>query len=191
MTVRRVSIIRDNVPQIVASITALVGKQVLVGVPDRTANRDEEHDGPVTNAMLAYIHEHGSPDANIPARPFLVPGVQSAEPDALRYLRLAAEATMRGDTRRADAYLNDAGIVGMNGARRMISYGDFVPLSPATVRNRHRSRGTQSRRASEDRYLELYAGGMSPAEAQAATGIRPLNNTGQLRNAITYVLRTR
>jgi hypothetical protein len=44
-------------------------------------------------------------------------------------------------------------------------------------------------RASEIRYLDLVANGMSAADAQGATGIRPLINTGQLRNAITYAIR--
>ena len=191
MNVKRVAITKDSVSKVFASINELVGKQVLIGIPDKTTSREQEIEGAMTNATLGYIHEHGSPKANIPARPFLVPGVQEQEEKALSFMVKAAQATMRGDPKKADAQLNNAGIVAMNGARRKINYGDFEPLKPSTIRNRHRSRNTKSMRQSERKYLELVAGGMSPAEAQSAAGIRPLINTAQLRNAITYVLRKR
>lgn len=190
-TIKRVTVTKDSVSQVIAGINELVQKQVLVGYPDSTTDRDEEIDGPMTNATLAYIHENGSPKANIPARPHLVPGVKKAEDKAVAYLEKAAKATLSRDPKKTDAYLNDAGIVAMNSVRNEITTGDFVPLSPYTVAARHRSRKTKSMRQSEIKYLELVAKGMSPADAQAAAGIRPLINTGALRNAITYVLRRR
>lgn len=185
----RVTVTKDSVTQVVRAINELVGKQVLVGIPDSTTNRQQEVDQPITNATLGYIHEHGSPAANIPARPFLVPGVEKAEEPALDQMQKAALATMRGDPRKAEQHMNRAGLIAMSSARREISEGDFEPLSPSTIRNRHRQRQTKSMRESERAYLELVDHGMEPAGAQEATGIRPLLNTGQLRNAITYVLR--
>lgn len=190
-TIGRVTVTKDSVSQVIAGITSLVQKDILVGIPDSSTDRQSEIDGPMTNATLGYIHEHGSPQANIPARPFLVPGVRKAEERAVIYLERAAKAALSRDPKKTEAYLNDAGIVAMNSARNEITTADFVPLSPYTVAARHRSRQTKSMRQSEQRYLELVAGGMSPADAQAAAGIRPLINTGQLRNAITYVLRNK
>jgi len=184
----RLVVIKDDVPAVVAAINELIQKEVLIGIPDSTANRDEEEDGAMNNATLGYIHENGSPKANIPARPFLVPGVEKSEEPAVARLKNAAKATLSGDVHKADKYLNDAGIIAMNGARREIQYGDFEPLKPSTIRNRHRQRGTKMR-DNERQYLELVSQGMAPADAQAAAGIRPLINTAQLRNAITYVIR--
>lgn len=189
MSAPRVTVTRDSVSRVIAGINALVGKQVLVGIPDSTTSREQELESEITNAALAYVHEFGSPEANIPARPFLIPGVQNAETPAGDELVKAANATLRGDPNRADEYMNRAGLIAMASARREISEGAFVPLQPSTVAARHRQRRTKSMRASEKKYLELVDGGMSPADAQNATGIRPLINTGQLRNAITYVLR--
>lgn len=187
--IKRLTVTKDSVSQVIAGINELVQKQVLVGIPDSSTDRQSEIDGPMTNATLGYIHELGSPQANIPARPFLVPGVQKAEDKAVAYMEKAAVATLSRDPKKTNAYLNDAGIVAMNSARNEITTGDFEPLSPYTVAARHRSRNTKSMRKSEEKYLELVANGMSPAAAQEAAGIRPLINTGQLRNAITYVVR--
>lgn len=187
--VKRVTVTQDTVATVIGAINELVGKQILVGFPEKTTERQDEDQGEMNNAILGYIHEHGAPKANIPARPFLVPGVQDAIESSGNYLTKAAAETLKGDAKKADAYLHDAGIVAMNSARRKINYGDFAPLSPYTIRNRHRNRGTKSMRDSEKRYLEMIAEGSSPEAAQAATGIRPLVNTAQMRNAITYVVR--
>lgn len=184
----RVVVIKDDVPAVVAAINELVSKEVLVGIPDSTSDRDEELEQPITNATLGYIHEFGSPEANIPARPFLIPGVERAEDPSMERMKKAAQVTMRGDAKSADKYLNDAGIIASNSVKRMFWENEWQPLSPYTVRNRHRNRGTKMR-DSERKYLELIADGMSPADAQAAAGIQPLVDTAQLRNAVTYVLR--
>ncbi len=184
----RLTITRDNVAEVVTSISTLVSKQVLVGIPESTTDRSE---GRITNAALGYIHEFGSPAANIPARPFLRPGVKKATPEALVQLRAAVQAALVGNKAKVDQSLNGAGLIAASGAKQEISSGDFAPLSPSTIRNRHRARQTASMRPSEEEYLGLVNGGMSPGEAQEATGIRPLINTGALRNSLTYVVRTK
>jgi hypothetical protein len=185
----RVVIIKDDVPTVVAAINELVGKEVLVGIPDSSTDRDQEEAQPITNATLGYIHENGAPEANIPARPFLIPGVEKAEEPALERLKKAAQVTMRGDSKSADKYLNDAGIIASNSVKKMFWDNDWPPLQPATVANRHRKRGTKGMRDAEQKYLELIAQGMSPADAQSAAGIQPLVDTAQLRNSVTYILR--
>jgi hypothetical protein len=182
-----VTITKDIVSEVFASLQDLVGNQVLIGFPE---SADARQDGdPMNNAALAYVHEFGSPAANIPARPFLIPGVDKATDPALVQMRAAADAALVGDTAKADQALQAAGIIGANFARNEINSGNFVPLAPSTIRNRHRSRGTASMRKSEKQYMQLVDSGMSPADAQAATGIKPLINTSQLRNSITSVVR--
>lgn len=186
---KSIEITKDGVADFFRGINELVTKDVLVGVPDSTTDRDEEIAQPMTNATLAYIHENGSPAANIPARPFLVPGVQDKQDAIAKKLVAAANATIDGDSKKAMQCLNQAGMLGQSGARDRINTGDFEPLAPSTIANRHRSRGTASMRDSEVQYLKMIGEGMSPEAAQEAAGIQPLINTGQLRNSLTYVVR--
>jgi hypothetical protein len=183
----RVSVVKDNVKQVFASINELVGKQVLVGIPDTGAERKDDEGA--NNAVIGYTMEFGSPSQNIPARAHLIPGVQKAEPQALRQMRAAASATMDGDSKKADQFLNAAGMIASNEVRGMIN--DNIPpaLSPNTIRNRHRQRGTKSMRESEQVYLNLVSKGVTPEAAQGETGIIALLNTGEYRNSITYVVR--
>lgn len=189
MTTRTFTVTKDKVKIIIDAIRGMEGKHVLVGIPESNADRSSEGKEPITNAALGYIHEFGSPAANIPARPFLIPGVRKATPRTLPHLRAACEKALDGDATRSDIELTKAGLIAESSARREITIGDFVPLSPVTVAHRYIARGTKTRRKSENRYLELIDLGMSPASAQAAAGIKPLINTGQLRRSITSVVR--
>lgn len=190
MASRRVIITRDRVNSVIGSITQLVGKQVLVGIPDANNSRQQASSpGPINNASLGYIHEFGSPAKNIPARPFLIPGVRNSTPQVMPHLRGACAAALDGKPATADKELVAAGLIAEASAKREISTGNFVPLQPETVAQRYRSRDTKSQRASEIHYAQLIAGGATPAAAQSAAGIRPLINTGQLRNSITSVVR--
>lgn len=186
----RVIVKADHVTRVVSSLNRLVRKQVLVGIPENTTNREEGEDGgPVTNAALGYIHEFGSPADNIPARPFLIPGVKKSAREYLPHMKGAVSATLDGNSGRAQQELVAAGLVAETGAKNEIETGDFEPLKPATIRARKYGRGTQSRRPSEEQYLNLVKSGVPPADAQAQAGIRPLIDTGQLRNSITSVVR--
>lgn len=180
---------KDNVGKLLASIQNLVGQEVLVGIPASQAERSDEDPQPMNNAQLGYVHENGSPAQNIPARPFLIPGVEDTQESYTSHLKKAASAALNGDNTKVQAELNAAGLVASAGARNKITAGEFAPLSPATIRNRRKNRGTKSMRAAEKKYLELIAAGASPEQAQDEAGIRPLINTGQLRNSLTYVIR--
>jgi hypothetical protein len=184
----RVAITKDNVSKVVKGITELVGKRVLVGVPEDAAARkgDDDH---VNNATIGYAMEFGQPEHNVPARPHLIPGVQKAEKPAVAQLRKAADATLNGDSAKADQFLNAAGIIGANEVRGMINSNIPPALSPETIRRRKYTRGTKSRRESEDVYLDLVSKGVTPEAAQGETGIISLVNTAQYRNAITSVVR--
>lgn len=188
MATRTFTVTKDKVKIIIDAIHGIEGKQVLVGIPEDHADRSEGK-APITNAALGYIHEFGAPGANIPARPFLIPGVRKAQSQTTPHLKAACNAALDGEPAKADGELTKAGIIAENSARREITTGDFVPLAPSTVAHRYLERGTQSPRKSENRYMELVALGMSPASAQSAAGIRPLVNTGQLRRSITSVVR--
>jgi len=188
----RVVITKDKVNAVVGSITKLVGKQVLVGIPEATAARQDEEQGQhPTNAMIGYVMETGSPARNVPARPWLVPGTRESERDWMPHLRGAATAALDAQPQKSDAELTAAGIAAESGVKRKIGSNIPPPLKPSTIRARKYARQTQSRRPNEERYLEQVRSGVDPATAQAEAGIVSLVNTGQLRNAVTSVVRTK
>lgn len=186
----RVIITKDKVNSVIGSITQLVGKQVLVGIPESNASRqDDESNGHPTNAMIGYVMETGSPARNVPARPWLVPGTRESQRDWMPHLKGAATAALDGQPQRSDQELAAAGVVAESGVKRKINSNIPPPLSPATIRARKYARGSQSRRPNEQQYLDQVASGIDPATAQTAAGIVALVNSGQLRNAVTSVVR--
>jgi len=197
------SVLQDNMLELKRSLAELVKKRVVVGIPASTTER--ESGSPVTNAELGYIHTYGGTiqvpahqatiyrlidkeggflrggrfvrrDASnfatshvvpahsihIPPRPFLVEGIQENQEEINKYLGQAAKAALNSDMTGVENNLHAAGLSGQNGARNRILTGPFIPLSPSTIKNRL-SRGR--------------------------TGTKPLNDSGGLRNSITYALR--
>jgi len=188
----RVTITKDKVNAVVGSITKLVGKQVLVGIPESSAARqDDPTNTHPTNAMIGYLMETGSPARNVPARPWLVPGTRESQRDWMPHLRGAAGAALDSNTQKSDAELTAAGIVAESGVKRKIGSNIPPPLKPSTIRARKYARQTQSRRPNEEQYLQQVRSGVDPATAQSAAGIVALVNTSQMRNAVTSVVRTK
>lgn len=187
-----VQILKDRVDDFIADLESLLSHEVLVGIPASSAARAPEKKSefhsfsaagireglekadaaragrdpaaPVTidNATLGYIHEHGAPSVNIPARPFLVPGVQQARDQITKVLSQGVEAVTNGNRQAAMNSLDKAGLIAQNAVRRKITEGPFVPLKPRTLAARR---------------------------ARGRTGEKPLIDTGQLRRSITYVVR--
>jgi len=153
-----VKVTKDNVAESIKAILALAQKDVLIGVPEGAG---EHEDAEITNAQLAYIHEFGAPAANIPARPFLHPGIEHAQGKITEQMKKAGQAATERDPKKVEKALNAAGLIGQNSVRAAITDGDFVPLKPATVAARERA---------------------------GHSGDKPLIVTGQLRNSITYVV---
>lgn len=148
----------DRTREMLKAVENLTKMEVLVGIP---AGSDRTGGGP-TNAMLGYVHEYGSPARNIPARPFLHPGIRAAQSKIEAVFRKGADAALSGDEKAGDVALNSAGLIGMTEAKKMITSGNFAPLKPATIAARRR----------KGFYSE-----------------KPLVVTASLLNSITYVIR--
>ena len=89
-----VKITIDKVEDVLRAVKTLTRQQILVGVPSENAERQDDpgaKPSPINNAQLAYVQEFGSPAQNIPARPFLIPGVEDAMPKLLPNVRCAGE----------------------------------------------------------------------------------------------------
>ncbi len=171
----------DRLKAVLQSINGLVDKQVLIGVPDSTAGRKDDGE-PLSNAEIGYIQETGSPANNLPARPFLVPGVAAAQSKTLPQLQKGVEAALDGDLEAVQRRLSSAGLVAQASVRKRINSGITPALSEATLRERAR----RGRKGAEEE-LARRAAGEKPGTDLA----KPLIDTGQLRNAITYVIRKR
>jgi hypothetical protein len=119
----------DNTGALKNMIAALVSSKVHVGVApdklDRVPNR-------INNATLAYIHDTGSPSSNIPARPFMIPGAESAREKNEIALRQTARRVLKGDKAAIEDGLNAVGSITAAAIRAKIYTGPFVPLKSST-----------------------------------------------------------
>jgi hypothetical protein len=156
-------------------------KEVLVGIPAEEAQRDDA--GEPSNAVLGYIHNFGSPKRNIPARPFMYPGIERARDRVVASLRRGLVAALSGNPGGVDVALNAAGLAAQNAIRRVIS--DKIPpdIAVSTKLGRLRKLAKYRTAAPADRRVQ--------AEAWLERDFTPLIETGQLRNAITYVVRSK
>jgi len=181
----------DNVGKLSDSLADLTLGDVLVGVP---AEKTPRRGMAITNASLAYIHENGSPARNIPARPFLRPGIRKARPQIIAAARAGALAAIQGEPNAGLKALNKMGLIARNAVVNEITDPEppFVPLRPATIRNRLRK--TQAgRRQLRKLATDAQKAHVSMAAAlntwAAGGNIHPLIDTGQLRASLTYVVR--
>jgi hypothetical protein len=135
-------------------------KCVMVGIPH---NKDSRTDSGYTNAQIAIVQENGSGAKNIPPRPFLVPGIKSAQKEVAEILKNGAIEALHGGN--IEVALNKAGLIGQSHVKDQIRNGDFEQLAESTLiarRNRRKN---------------------------GKAGTKPLIDTGQLLASITYVVR--
>jgi hypothetical protein len=162
----------DNTSAIRKILKEIGGIEVLAGVPSdseqphRAAgavgpNERFDNSG-FTNAQLAAIHDRGEPAANIPARPFMIPGFERVKDAAQAHMKVGAVGALSGDKTLLDIGANQAGIAAVDGIRQTIDDRIPPPLSPVTLARR-RARGVM--------------------------GTVPLVDTTKLRSSISYIIR--
>lgn len=114
----------------------LVGdnKVVHVGIPE---GKHEEDGTPV--AMIAAVHEFGSPSQEIPERPFLrITPVKHRE-KYVRLNRINLVKMLRGQTTVENA-LGQLGEMAKGDVQQEIRNGNFAPLKAETIRRKGSSR---------------------------------------------------
>jgi len=151
----------DRLPAMKTTLEKMVKQAVYAGVPSDHSQRKEAGKN---NAALAYIHDNGAPEANIPARRFMRPGMNSIKGKVAKVLGGAAKAAMDSNTDAIDQGLNKAGLLAQNSIRKVINDGVDPPLAESTLAARRR---------------------------RGRTGTKPLIDTAQLRNSISYVIRNK
>lgn len=174
----------DNVAKFLQGVEVLAKAEVLVGVPADKTSRKET--GGITNAELAYIHDKGAPEANIPARPFMEPGIAAVRDEVTKLLVEAGNSVFKGAPA-VLAYFTKVGIIATRSIKNQISAGIPPPLAPSTIAARiRRIKGKKRKQAIAD----ARAAGTPDSRQSGAEGIfTPLKVTNQLFNAITYIIR--
>lgn len=181
---------KDHVKEVMIRVDQVIKKDVLVGIPSDSGSGDVgpqagsnlrvSHSkatgaviGDIRNAQLGYLHENGAPEANIPARPFLIPGIRNAQGRIVGRLKAAAAAGVGGDLGLMTRELHAAGLIAMTAVQSKLRAGPFEPLKASTIRRRRiRSAGSSYRR-----------------KATTAADVKPLIDTAQMLHAVTYVVR--
>ena len=178
----------DNLPNLEKLLEELKQSDVLVGIPEQQASRQAEK---INSAELLYIHthgirqksmrqemqeqmdggdtyseayqlylqEHGSPLWHSPPRPVLEPAIEDCKEEISAQLGRAAGALFDRNLLGFTSGLHRAGQVAENGAR-----GWFTNPKNNWAPN-------------------------SPATAEMKGSSNPLIDTGQMRKAITHVVR--
>lgn len=173
-----VSITKDMVPEVLRRVRELTAKRVLVGIPQAENARDDG--SPIGNAAIGYINEYGDPERNIPARPFLIPGVMAVKDKSIARLKKAGEAAILGGDPVPE--MTKAGLEAQSSVKDVIQAGIAPALSERTLRERIASRKTGH--APSEQELKNRAAGMAPSTDLS----KPLIDTGNLLQHIVYVI---
>lgn len=179
-------ILVDRQDSILKMLHELPDMGVLVGIPE--GDKAREDGSPINNATLGYIHENGAPEMHIPARPFLVPGVRSAQVRVSSFMKQAGKLALEGKADGVTKAFHAAGMVASVAVKKFIVAGNFEPLSDATLRAR-------ARRAGKGKGVAISKGAQAELASREAGNsastefAKPLNDTAQLRNSITYIVR--
>ena len=132
-----VKVLKDIDPKAIDRLRQrLVGdnRVVNVGVPE---GKREEDGTPV--AMIAAVHEFGSPSHGIPERPFLRVAVEKNRVKYVRLNRINLVKMLRGQMGMEQA-LGQLGEMAKGDVQSEIRNGDFVPLKAATIRRKGSSK---------------------------------------------------
>jgi len=172
-----VKTVTDRTTGLRQAMAALTQQIVVVGIPAAKGARGGDEDGAVTNSQLGFIHEHGSPARNIPARPFLAPGVRAAQEAIIAQLRGAARRALDGHARAVGVALDRAGIIAQNSVRARFVDNDWEPLSDATLDKRPPSDPGEDGKRKRSR--------------RERGAVNPLIDTAQMRKSVTYEVRKR
>lgn len=173
--------IRENLSGLGKAMKALTEQDVFVGIPEDKTAREAAGDTGISNAYLGYIHEHGVPEKNIPARPALIPGIEDIQDEAKAILKDAAKKALEGNTGAVKTALNKIGILGQNAVRAKFVENDWPELADKTLDRRQKISEAENAKGKKVKKM-----GKSRREKGRTN---PLIDTGQLRKAYTYVIR--
>lgn len=174
----------DTLPDLRAALKVLIRDEVLVGFPEETTERDEpeERAAGITNAALGYIHDNGAPEARIPARPFMIPGMTAVQGPVTDLLAKQAQYVLKGDAIKVSEGNTRLGMMVVDSIRATIVAGIPPPLAELTLKKRA-ARGRKGAKEELTRRANGYGASLDLA--------KPLIDTGEMMKSVTYVVRNR
>ncbi len=177
----------SDMDKMLTALSTLADVEVLVGFPEDTSGRSGEEGASVgiTNAALGYIHDNGAPEQNIPPRPFMGPGIDEAKDAIETKLEQVLKAVVQkgADASTVEAGMHQVGLIAKLAIQNKINEGIGPPLSDATLQRR----AAKGRKGAA---LELSLRRKKLA-APSTVLAKPLVDTGQMRNAVNYAIRSR
>ena len=144
---------------------------VLVGIPEEETYRTGE--SVINNATLLAINNFGSAANNIPARKPMDTGIALAQPEIIRLFREGAKEALSKGVKGLSRTYNRVGIVASNSVKKVINDQEGFPDVDGADPN--------APKIAESTYQARQARGFQ--------GTKALIVTGQMRNAITYVVK--
>ncbi len=163
------TVTKDFTAKFNETVKAFRNDAVLVGIPDTTSSRkgdaeaQAESQTPITNAALLAINVFGSPDNNIPPRDVMSIGIRKAKGAIAEEYKKAAQNALSKGIAAVTTYYERSGIIAANAIKKAINDQDGIaPPAESTLATR-KSAGFKGKKA--------------------------LVVTGQMRNAITSVVR--
>jgi hypothetical protein len=156
-------VVKDETKAVLANLRAMQNLQLVAGVPAKRTGR--KGDDFINNATLAFIHNNGSPRANIPSREFMATGIKQAQPKMLKVLKSGASEGLK-DRKAVEKALNKAGLIASSSIKSVIvEQKGFEPLKSS-------AEGTQFK-----------------AEVSGSGTRKALIDTASMLNSITYEVR--
>lgn len=152
----------DRTEEFNRMIAAFKNDEVLVGIPAVDSAREDE-EGAMNNASLLAINEFGSPMNNIPPRPVMSIGIRNAQDAIAEEFKKAAKNALTKGVAVLEQYYERAGIIASNSVKKAINSQEGIDEPSESTLAARRARGFK--------------------------GVKALIVTGQLRNAITYVVK--
>lgn len=174
---------KQSLEELSTAVHLLADVEVLVGFPEETTERPEEM---VTNAALGYIHDNGAPEVNIPARPFMLPGMEACMPQVTAKMAQITNGVIRRDEGAAlvEAGMHQVGMIVQLSIQNAITEGPPPPLADSTLRARARKRPGRIGPG-----IELLS--RSKGNAPSTDFVKPLTDTGEMKKSVKYVIRSR
>lgn len=139
---------------------------ILVGIPATDGQRESDEPGDsINNATILAINHFGSPANNIPPRQPMSIGIRNAQDDIAEGFRQCAVEALKTGPAALDKWYNRIGSITANSIKRVITTQEGLE-EPSAATLKARKYLTQS----------------------GFKGTKALLVTGQLRNAITWVV---
>lgn len=151
----------DRTEEIMKVIRSFKNDRVLVGIPQDDGQREEGDQ--INNASLLFINNFGSPGQNIPPRPVMQIGIRNAADRIADEYKKAVQKSWAGGLPDVEQSYERIGMIASNSIKRAIN--DQIDIEPPAQST------------------------MDTRKSKGFSGTKALLVTGQMRNAITWVVK--